>query len=216
MYIGKFEFRKLCHNDIDNMLICCNEVLLSLNDKEHFIPPNKSSISKILSGEGESIGCFANGKLIGFSSIVFPHTSTNNLIYNLKGLFDYNSIAQFKHGLVSRKYRGNKLLYQMLEMHKERLIHRKICCLISSVHPFNFPSLKTAFDIGQYAVLCKELYNGHLRYIMFRDFRFNRQNEFSVQKAFSIYAIEEITYYLSIGFQAIRYDTIKNMIYLAK
>lgn len=216
MNISDFEFRKLYIEDIDNMLTCCNEVFLPLNHKEHFIPPNRSSITKILSGEGESIGCFKDGKLIGFSSIVYPHTCTNNLVYSLRGLYDYNSIAQFEHGLVNEKYRGKNLLYQMLEIHKKRLVDKKIHCLISSVHPFNFPSLKTAFAIGQYAVSCKNLYNGHLRYIMFRDFRINKQNNYSVKKVLSIYAIEEITHYLSIGYKAISCDTIKNNIYLSR
>lgn len=181
-------------DDFYHIIFCINEITRETTPN-FFIPPNDSYISKILNGYGRTLGLLHCNKLIAVASVVFPKTGKHNLGRYLA--FDdllLNNVAQFEHGLVLSNYRGHGLLKILLIEHL-RYIKTKYLFLLSTVSPYNIPSLKSGFDIGQ-VIKSHIYYHGFERYILFKRF----SNAYSFANAVKCNSIEKLDFYLSNGY----------------
>lgn len=187
-------------NDLDKLIICKNEVIKELTPSNIFIPPNDTYISTILNGYGKIFGLLHDNKLIAFASIIFPKNGNQNLGKYL--MFDdlqLKQVAQFEHGLVISTYRGHGLLKKILIEHL-KYIEKDYSFFLSTVSPYNIPSLRTGFSLGQ-VIKSHIYYHGFERFILYKEFK----HLFSFENAIKCNSIEELDIYLSNGYAA-RYN----------
>lgn len=184
-------------DDLPQIIICKNEIIKTA-PSNIFIPPSDPYIFKILNGYGRTLGLIYCNKLIAIASVVFPKTGRHNLGRYLK--FDnllLNQVAQFEHGFVLENYRGHGLLKILLVEHLE-YIKTMYSYFLSTVSPYNIPSLKSGFGIGQ-LIKSHICYHGFERYILYK----NISGVYSLKKVFKCKDIEKLDIYLSNGYVAV-------------
>lgn len=184
-------------DDLYQMIICINQITEE-TPPNLFIPPNDGYISTILNGYGRALGLLHCNKLIAVASVVFPKTGKHNLGKYLA--FDdilLNQVAQFEHGLVLSNYRGHGLLKILLSEHL-KFIETKYSFFLSTVSPYNVPSLKSGFDIGQ-VIKAHIYYHGFERYVLYKKLL----SKYSFANAIKCNSIEKLDFYLSNGYVAV-------------
>ncbi|WP_304819248.1 hypothetical protein [Thomasclavelia cocleata] len=187
---------KMESKDLDKLVICKNIVSKEV-PSNLFIPPNDTYLSTILSGYGKILGFLYSNKLIAFASIIFPKTGKQNLgKYLMFGNSQLNQVVQFEHGLVISAYRGHGLLKKLLLEHLKN-IELKYLFFLSTVSPYNIPSLNTGFSLGQ-VIKSHISYHGFERFILYRKFT----HSFSFEKALKCKNIIELDSYLNKGYVA--------------
>lgn len=188
--------------DLNILIACKNNVISRIQEPFLFIPPDNAYLSTILNGYGQIIGLVHENALIAFASVVFPKTGKNNLGNYLQFTkSQLKQVAQFEHGLVEENYRGHGLLKILLNEH---LVTLKSYCnfLISTVSPYNIPSLKTAFELGQ-VIKKRVVYHGFDRFILYK--QFNRPLLFTNSNILVCKMLDELEFYLERNYVAI-YD----------
>ena len=184
-------------NDLYQIITCKNEITKE-TPPNLFIPPNDAYISKILNGYGRALGLLHCNKLIAIASVVFPSNVKNNLGKYLA--FDdllLSQVAQFEHGFVLSDYRGHGLLRLLLAEHL-KYIETKCSFFLSTVSPYNIPSLKSGFSIGQ-VIKAHISYHGYERYVLYKRFL----STYSFTNAIKCNSIETLDFYLSNGYVAV-------------
>lgn len=184
-------------DDLYHIIICKNEITKE-TPLNLFIPPSDAYISKILNGYGRTLGLLHSNKLIAVASVVFPKTGKHNLGNYLA--FDdllLNQVAQFEHGFVLSNYRGHGLL-KILLAEQLKYIETKYSFFLSTVSPYNIPSLKSGFGIGQ-VIKSHIYYHGFERYVLYKKI----SNKCSFVNAIKCNTIEKLDFYLSKGYVAV-------------
>ncbi|MCM1297482.1 MAG: hypothetical protein NC180_00050 [Muribaculaceae bacterium] len=184
-------------NDLHQIIICKNEIIKE-TPPNLFIPPNDTYISTILNGYGRTLALLHCNKLIAVASVVFPKTGKHNLGKYLE--FDdflLNQVAQFEHGFVLSNYRGHGLLKILLTEHL-KYIETKYSFFLSTVSPYNIPSLKSGFSIGQ-VIKSHICYHGFERYVLCKKI----SNTYSFANAIKCNNNERLDFYLSTGYIAV-------------
>lgn len=183
--------------DLNQINICIKEITKE-TPPNLFISPDDAYILKILNGYGRTLGLLHCNRLIAVASVVFPKTGKHNLGKYLE--FDdllLNHVAQFEHGLVLPNFRGHGLLKILLIEHL-KYIKTNYSFFLSTVSPYNFPSLKSGFGIGQ-VIKSHIYYHGFERFVLFKRFSYT----YSFTNAVKCNSIEKLDFYLSNGYVAV-------------
>lgn len=184
-------------DDVYQIIICIKEITKE-TPPDLFIPPNDAYISKILNGYGRTLGLLHCNKLIAVASVVFPKTGKHNLgKYLAFNDLLLNHVAQFEHGLVLPNFRGHGFLKILLDEHL-KYIKTKYSFFLSTVSPYNIPSLKSGFGIGQ-VIKSHIYYHGFERFVLFK----RLSNPYSFANAVKCNSIEKLDFYLSNGYVAV-------------
>lgn len=158
--------RELNLKDIEELIKCLNDAQEQLNVKSLFAAPSERYLKHIISGAGVSFGIIHNNRIIGFASFINTKEAKTSLYSFSKLNINKDSVIQYEHGVITPEFQGNRLLQYILKYAKKHFRSLGYTHLISTVHPCNLPSMITAFNIGQYAVNIKQIYNHTARYIM--------------------------------------------------
>ena len=208
-----YTFRTLNLNDIVAMDYCLR-LLTQYVDRNMFIPPEKTYIEKILTGYGKSAGVFFENTLIGFASIVYPRSGSNNL-GRMLGLSveDIYDAIQLEHLFILNQHQGlglsSKLLNYLLS-----IVDFKYDQIFSTINPLNVKSLSLAFKFG-FAIVSVINFRGYLRYLMRKKNNcINDINFASVSK--SVEDIESIAAIIKKGFFGCSFNETKNKIFFKR
>lgn len=189
-------------SDINKLIVCKNNVIKELKNPTLFIAPENTYLYTILKGYGKVISLLHNNTVIAFASFVFPKDGNHNLGKYLDFTHSQlKQVAQFENGLVETNYRGHGLLRILLNEHLN-ILNPQYNFLLSTVSPYNIPSLKTGFKLGQ-VIKKRVLYHGYDRFILFRDFNYSisfKNSGILICKTF-----KELDFYLKQNYVA-RYD----------
>lgn len=165
-------FKKIDIKQIDEVIQCRDSLIESPFLNETFVKPDTDYLEYILLGAGIMIGIFGDKNLLGFASYVAPCNAKTDLTQSFTK--NKNNIIQFEHGIITPKYQGNGFLYMLLEQLNKFSLSQNYTAIISTVHPNNIPSLKTAFKIHQSAIYLDYYYSDQLRFLMYGDIIYNK------------------------------------------
>lgn len=158
-------FKQLNIQQIDAIVQCRDSLIESSFLRETFVKPDTDYLEYILLGAGIMIGVFYDNTLLGFASYVTPSKAKTDLTKFITK--NKNNIIQFEHAIIAPKWQGNGYLYMLLQHLNKYSLEQNYNAIISTVHPSNFPSLKTAFKIHQSAINLDFYYGNELRFIMY-------------------------------------------------
>lgn len=164
--------RSLYKKDVPDISSCLSSIALTMC-KELFVAPSLDYIIAIISGYGHTVGAFLGSSLVGLASFVYPGTNNNNLgcflNYDIEELL---SVNQLEHIYVNPQYRRMGIAKKMIEylLSSKEAIDNSI--LLSTVSPYNTPSLALAFKMGQRVVLQRNIY-GVNRFLMCKNVKTN-------------------------------------------
>lgn len=161
---------------LEEILDLQEKVFKTLDNLETFVPDTKEFMEKSIfpPDQGRVIGVFTNEGLIAYRTINFPGKDEKNLgrEINLIGN-DLDKVAHLESTVVHPLYRGNRLQAKMLP-HSIKLIRELgYEFVLTTISPYNYPSLKNVMDQG---LTIKNLkirnneYKGKLRYLLSIDF----------------------------------------------
>lgn len=145
------------------------DVMQQLPEPELFFPLEESEIQEVLSTKGITVGALVDGRLIGFSSILFPGISEDNVGIDLElASEELAKVAYLKAGSIHPDFRGNSLQIQMvLCLWEEALQRKEWVHFCSTVSPKNYASLAIVFGLGLVVVKLKRKYRNYWRYIFY-------------------------------------------------
>lgn len=162
---------------IDEIIGLQETIKEHLEDKRLFVSDTKDFIlGEILPpGKGLMIGTFSEGRLIAYRSISFKNADDKNLgkILNIPEE-ELDRVVHLEATVVHPDYRGNRLQLRMLRPTINYIKTSGYFHIISTVSPFNYPSLKNILE-GKLTIKLLERmsgsYQGKLRFILSRDMR---------------------------------------------
>ncbi len=143
------------------------------DDPQKFVPDPVESFQDVMlvEGKGFSIGVFVEEQLIAVRTVSFPGKGEENLgrEIGLTEESELDKVAILEATMVRPDYRGNALQKKML-VHTMKFIREYGCChVLSTVSPFNYPSLSSVMHAGLYIKNLKlrtGVYGGKLRFLM--------------------------------------------------
>lgn len=167
-YLGDtpFSVKGLKAKDIKEILALQQAVVDALPNKETLEPLSEEEFLFILNGNGLMIGAFAEDKLIAFRALLIPELENEYLGEDV-GLSEdarkrvlYQEITN-----VHPNYRGHGLQKKLADCIMKQIDTSQFHYILSTVMPYNIPSLKDKFYQGMRIAALKEKYGGKLRYI---------------------------------------------------
>jgi len=148
-----------------------------LEDKRLFVSDSKDFIlNEVLPpGRGLMIGTFSDGKLIAYRSVAFKDADDKNLGRMLHiPEEEFDRVVHLEATVVHPNYRGNRLQLKMLKPAVDFIKESGYYHIISTISPFNYPSLKNILEGKLTIKLLEKMsgsYQGKLRFILSRDLR---------------------------------------------
>lgn len=142
----------------------CTDLFVKLSEKE---------FEEILGEKGVVVGFKVDGRLCGFSGILFPGQRDDNLGRDI-GLTtkELLRVAHLETSGVHPAYRGNDLQRIITSfLIKEAKAREGWEYLMNTVSPFNYPSLLTTVSMKMQIIKLLEKYGGKIRYIFYRNVR---------------------------------------------
>lgn len=168
-YLGDnpFYVRRLNADDLEIIKEVQQKVFETLPNKDMLQPLTTEEFQLIFNGNGVMIGAFVDERLIAFRALLIPEKDEEGLGADI-GLTDeedLNRILYLEITNVLPQYRGYGLQKRLGNMIMKEIDVTRFDYLISTVMPYNIPSLKDKFYHGMHIERLKEKYGGKLRYI---------------------------------------------------
>lgn len=143
-YMIKLDDLYLCDNpDIDEYIEFYNYIKDSLDYKDFLGMFNKSDLINIRDNVGKIWMYKLNKEIICTCMYIDGDIDTVN-DFNLD--YDYKDICELGQVMVNPKYRGNKLMYQMLQVFNNYCILNNKKYVITTAHPNNIYSINNMLD----------------------------------------------------------------------
>ena len=158
---------------LPELLTLQDSVCRHLKQPDLFVRLSEREWEEILGENGLVIGFEVDGRLWGFSGIVFPGTREDNLGRDI-GLKEDEilRVGHLETAVVHPAFRGNdlqrKMGYLLIKAAQEREGWEY---LLNTVSPFNYPSILSTISMKMQIIDIAEKYEGKLRYIGFRNIR---------------------------------------------
>lgn len=167
-------------------IVCCMMSLMTPDDadeaeklhrrvtrglsQEIFVPTSQADTVRLLGDEGIAFGIWYEKKLICMRTIITGEEWINELLFKM-GLEpdDDNRTAFTEFCIVDKEFRGNNMQF-LTHYLLENSVTERFDRILTTVSPLNVFSLQNIFDCNFVVVGLKELYGGHLRYIMEKNF----------------------------------------------
>ena len=167
-----FIVRTLTVDDLDTMSQLQSKVIDHLPRSEFLEPTSKEQFIDIFQKEGIMLGVFVQDRLVAFRIFSSPDSLEEKIALEVGILKEELPITLFSVVTnVDPDYRGSGLQKLLGEKIMETIDRNRFRYVLSTVAPFNIPSLKDKFFLGFSIVDLKEQYNGKLRYTFFKDFQ---------------------------------------------
>lgn len=161
-----FIVKQLKENDLQEILDLQQAVVDALPNKKTLEPLSEEEFLFILKGKGLMIGAFVEDKLVAFRALLIPKMEDEYLGEDI-GLTEeerkrvlYQEITN-----VHPNYRGHGLQKKLADCIMKQIDTSEFHYILSTVMPYNIPSLKDKFYQGMRIAALKEKYGGKLRYI---------------------------------------------------
>ncbi len=201
----EFFVRNLDLGDLPKILQLQNKVLANLESQQILQPLYQDEFTYILQGNGDMIGIFLQDRLIAFRAMLIPKPE-KEFLGELAGIpgDDRKQIIYSEISNVDPEYRGNGLQHYMGKVLMDRIDREKFRYVLTTVAPFNIPSLKDKFRLGMNIVALAEMYNGKLRYVLKKDLQQSPQESLRVKHILiPMGDIEKQRHYLKEGYSGI-------------
>jgi hypothetical protein len=167
-----FIVRTLTVDDLDTMSQLQSKVIDHLPSPEFLEHTSKEQFIDIFQKEGIMLGVFVQDRLVAFRIFSSPDSLEEKIALEVGILKEELPITLFSVVTnVDPDYRGSGLQKLLGEKIMETIDRNRFRYVLSTVAPFNIPSLKDKFFLGFSIVDLKEQYNGKLRYTFFKDFQ---------------------------------------------
>ncbi|PAC37699.1 hypothetical protein [Caldifermentibacillus hisashii] len=167
-----FIVRTLTVDDLDTMSQLQSKVIDHLPSPEFLEHTSKEQFIDIFQKEGIMLGVFVQDRLVAFRIFSSPDWLEEKIALEVGILKEELPITLFSVVTnVDPDYRGSGLQKLLGEKIMETIDRNRFRYVLSTVAPFNIPSLKDKFFLGFSIVDLKEQYNGKLRYTFFKDFQ---------------------------------------------
>ncbi|CEE01653.1 hypothetical protein BT1A1_1827 [Caldibacillus thermoamylovorans] len=167
-----FIVRTLTVDDLDTMSQLQSKVIDHLPSPEFLEHTSKEQFIDIFQKEGIMLGVFVQDRLVAFRIFSSPDSLEEKIALEVGILKEELPITLFSVVTnVDPDYRGSGLQKLLGEKIMETIDRKRFRYVLSTVAPFNIPSLKDKFFLGFSIVDLKEQYNGKLRYTFFKDFQ---------------------------------------------
>ena len=138
--------------------------------REIFAPTDREDLERLIGNEGIALGIWYNKKLICMRAIVTGEAWMNELLIKMGYEPDDDHRTAFtEHCIVDREFRGNNMQF-LTHYHLENQLAEQFDKVLTTVAPSNIFSLENIFACNFVVTGLKELYGGHLRYIMEKNF----------------------------------------------
>ncbi|WP_424237410.1 GNAT family N-acetyltransferase [Bhargavaea ginsengi] len=164
--------RKLCEEQLTEILALQEEVIGALEVKERLQPLTEDEFRFIMDGNGEMIGVYAYGEMIAWRAMLIPDNDHEGLGRDV-GVpeEEIDKVIYQEISAVSPKWRGFSLQTLMGLVLMDRVDAERYRYVCSTVMPGNIPSLKDKFKQSLEVRALKEKYGSKLRYVFFKDLK---------------------------------------------
>lgn len=162
-----FYVRHLAADDLEEIMEVQQKVIDALPNKELLQPLTEEEFLTILTGGGIMLGAFVEDGLIAFRALLIPELDDEGLGADI-GLAkeeDLRRVMYLEITNVLPTYRGYGLQKQLGNMIMKEIDISRFDYVLSTVMPYNIPSLKDKFYQGMHIEKLKDKYGGKLRYI---------------------------------------------------
>ncbi|MDO6450621.1 hypothetical protein [Oceanobacillus profundus] len=165
-----FYARYLRIGDLARILELQKKVVNALPHPDVLEPLTTEEFTNILEDKQMMIGIFVENNLIAFRAMLAPENDDEGLGADI-GLeqTEFHRILYSEISNVDPRFRGNGLQTYMGKLLLRNVDRNRYRYLLSTVAPFNFPSLKDKFSLGMKIAVLKDKYNGKLRYVFRKD-----------------------------------------------
>ena len=165
-----FYARYLRIGDLARILELQKKVVNALPHPDVLEPLTTEEFTNILEDKQMMIGIFVENNLIAFRAMLAPENDDEGLGADI-GLkqTEFYRILYSEISNVDPRFRGNGLQTYMGKLLLRNVDRNRYRYLLSTVAPFNFPSLKDKFSLGMKIAVLKDKYNGKLRYVFRKD-----------------------------------------------
>ena len=165
-----FYSRYLRIGDLARILELQKKVVNGLPHPDVLEPLTTEEFTNILEDKQMMIGIFVENNLIAFRAMLAPGNDDEGLGADI-GLeqTEFHRILYSEISNVDPRFRGNGLQTYMGKLLLRNVDRNRYRYLLSTVAPFNFPSLKDKFSLGMKIAVLKDKYNGKLRYVFRKD-----------------------------------------------
>jgi hypothetical protein len=151
--------------DMDEVVKLHNRVTRGLSP-EIFVPTCPRDLERLIGGEGVSVGVWSEEKLICMRAVMTDALWVNETLEEMGFPADEAGSAVYTdHCIVDREFRGNNVQF-LTHYSIEHRIGDRYGVFFTTVSPKNVFSLANILNCGFAVIGMKELYGGHMRYIM--------------------------------------------------
>lgn len=182
-----FIVKQLTENDLKDILSLQQVVVDALPNKETLEPLSAEEFLFILHGNGIMIGAFVEDELIAFRALLIPEMDDEGLGADI-GLSeeDRKRVLYQEITNVHPNFRGHGLQKKLADCIMKQIDTSEFHYILSTVMPYNIPSLKDKFYQGMRIAALKAKYGGKMRYIF-------------VKRLIAEQCLEENSVFLSMG-----------------
>ncbi|MGM0379457.1 MAG: hypothetical protein ACQEQE_06890 [Bacillota bacterium] len=169
----KYEIKVLDTTYFDELFDIQKYIAKKLNKPEAYILLKEKELIEMLGDKGIIVGVFVNKKLYGSCGVYFPGFNEDNLGLDIDlPREELKKVIHLESSNVHPMYRGNSLQYKMafLLVNRAKEING-MRYLLNTVHPKNYPSLKTTFRLNMVITKLCLKYKGFWRYIFYQDIK---------------------------------------------
>lgn len=143
----------------------------SMINGAYCLPSSTKDWKRMLQDEGYVLGAFVENRLIAYRALLFPGKNADNLGRHLD--FSEEKLDKVFHlelAHVHPDFQGNRLQITMTQLLIDNLKKGgRWKYLLSTVYPFNYPSIKDKFSARMLIVELAEMYSGVWRYLFLSD-----------------------------------------------
>ncbi|OUO93087.1 hypothetical protein [Cloacibacillus sp. An23] len=156
--------------EADDAVRIHDEVAHGLSE-DIFIPSSREEIERYLGPEGLAVGIKHEGRLISLRTAI---TGEDWVRYTANGMGlppgEAENAACTGFCVVHREFRGNNVQF-LSQYYAENLIASHRDAILTTVSPHNIFSLQNVLNCNYRIVALNEIYGGHLRYVLKKEFR---------------------------------------------
>lgn len=160
----------LSPDDFEDAVRLHDEVAHGLS-MDIFVPSAPDEIQRYLGGEGLSVGIKHEGRLICLRTAI---TGAEWARYTAESMGlppeEAERAACTGFCVVDKEFRGNNVQF-LSQYYAENIIAENCDKILTTVSPYNIFSLQNVLDCNYRIVALKEIYGGHIRYVLKKEFR---------------------------------------------
>lgn len=154
--------------DIEDIVRIMEAASEACANQDWFVADDVKMIEAHIEKEGKIFLACVDGEKAGFFIVRFPGMAEDNLGKDI-GITSLNKVAHMESTAVLPKFRGRKLMRQLLGSAEEAAVQRGFRYLCATVHPDNTPSLHNFEKAGFQIVKRMKKYGGKERYIVYKE-----------------------------------------------